>query len=240
MKKILILEDKKESIDVIESIIKSKNKDVEIYKSAKTAEAYEIALEKNVDLFILDIILKPEKIDDVSGIVFADHIRQIDRYRFTPIIFLTALGDPELHAYRELHCYGYLTKPYNKEKLLALVEEALSFEQNKDNNRNIYFKKDGIFIAKKLNDIVYIKSKGGKMYVKTIVDELEISYKSNVRLLKELDSDKFVKCNRSVILNKDYIKSVDSANRYVELQNNYGTLEIGTIMKKDFLREIFR
>lgn len=74
-------------------------------------------------------------------------------------------------------------------------------------------KKDGIFFAKKIQDIVYIKSSAGKMIVKTINDDLEISYKSNNRIIKELDSDKFVKCNRSVIVNKDYIRSVDGTKQ---------------------------
>lgn len=145
-----------------------------------------------------------------------------------------------MHAYKEIHCYGYLSKPYNKEKLTALLSEALTFEQHRDENRNIYLKKDGIFFAKKNQDIVYIKSSAGKMIVKTINDDLEISYKSNNRIIKELDSDKFVKCNRSVIVNKDYIQSVDGTNRYIELKNGYGTLEIGTIMKKEFLKEILK
>ena len=117
---------------------------------------------------------------------------------------------------------------------------ALSFSQPKEENRNIYFKKDGLFFAKKAQEIVYIKSSAGKMLVKTINDEMEISYKSNSQVLRELDSECFLKCNRSVVVNKNYIESIDSTNRYLELKNGYGTLEIGTIMKKDFLKEIFR
>ncbi len=240
MKKVLILEDKKENIGCLVNIIRDMGKEIEIYETTETGKAYQIALEKNVDVFLLDIVLKPEKVGDMSGMVFADRIRQVEKYKFTPIIFLTALGDPELHAYKELHCYGYLTKPYNKEKLTKLLEEALTFEQHKEDNKNIYFKKDGIFFAKKMQDIVYIKSSAGKMFIKTTKDELEISYKSNSQVIKELDSEDFIKCNRSVLVNKAFIASIDSTNRYIQLKDGYGTLEIGTIMKKDFLKEIFR
>lgn len=240
MKKILILEDKKENIDALTGIITEMDEDIKLYPTSRTEDAYQTALEKNIDVFLVDIVLKPEKLDDMSGMIFAESIRQVEKYRFTPIIFLTALCDPEMHAYKEIHCYGYLSKPYNKEKLTALLSEALTFEQHRDENRNVYLKKDGIFFAKKIQDIVYIKSSAGKMIVKTINDDLEISYKSNNRIIKELDSDKFVKCNRSVIVNKDYIQSVDGTNRYIELKNGYGTLEIGTIMKKEFLKEILK
>lgn len=240
MKKILILEDKKENIGTLVKIIEDMGKEIEIYETNETGKAYQIALERNIDIFLLDIVLEPEKSGDMSGMVFADRIRQVEKYKFTPIIFLTALGDPELHAYKELHCYGYLTKPYNAEKLTRLLEEALTFEQRKEENKNIYFKKDGIFFAKKMQDIVYIQSTAGKMFVKTTKDELVINYKSNSQILRELDSENFIKCNRSVVVNKDYIASIDSTNRYIELKDGYGTLEIGTILKKDFLREIFR
>lgn len=240
MKKILILEDKKENMDALVGLIREMDLELEIYDTFETGSAYRIAMERNIDVFLLDIVLKPEELTDMSGMVFADRIRQIEKYRFTPIIFLTALGDPEMHAYKELHCYGYLTKPFRREKLLRLLEEALTFSQPKEENKNIYFKKDGLFFAKKTQEIVYIKSSAGKMLIKTVQDELEISYKSNSQVLKELDSECFLKCSRAVVVNKNYIASIDSTNRYLELKNGYGTLEIGTVMKKDFLKEIFR
>lgn len=138
MKKILILEDKKENIDALTGIITEMDEDIELYPNSRTEDAYQTALEKNIDVFLVDIVLKPEKLDDMSGMIFAESIRQVEKYRFTPIIFLTALGDPEMHAYKEIHCYGYLSKPYNKEKLTALLSEALTFEQYRDENRNIY------------------------------------------------------------------------------------------------------
>lgn len=86
--------------------------------------------------------------------------------------------------------------------MISLLEEALQFEQHREDNKNIYFKKDGIFFAKKMQDIVYIKSSAGKMLVKTVRDSLEISYKSNSQVLRELDSENFIKCNRAVVVNK--------------------------------------
>lgn len=124
--------------------------------------------------------------------------------------------------------------------MISLQEEALQFEQHREDNKNIYLKKDGIFFAKKMQDIVYIKSSAGKMLVKTVRDSLEISYKSNSQVLRELDSENFIKCNRAVVVNKAFIASVDSTNRYITLKDGYGTLEIGTIMKKEFMKEIFK
>ena len=45
---------------------------------------------------LLDIILDPRTSGDASGMKFADHIREVERYHFTPIIFITGLEDPSL------------------------------------------------------------------------------------------------------------------------------------------------
>ena len=231
MKRILILEDKKESSSSLVNMIQNMGKEIQIYDTSEIGKAYQIAMERNIDVFLLDIILDPQKPGDMSGMIFADRIRQIEKYKFTPVIFLTGLEDPELHAYKELHCYGYLAKPYDPEKLTWLLEDAMDFSHPREDNRNIYLKK--------MQDIVYIKSSAGKMLVKTTKDELEISYKSNSQIIKELDSEDFIRCSRSVIVNSSFIDSIDSTNRYVQLKNAYGTLEIGTIMKKTFLKEVF-
>ena len=176
MKRILILEDKKESISSLVNMIQNMGKEIQIYDTSEIGKAYQIAMERNIDVFLLDIILDPQKPGDMSGMIFADRIRQIEKYKFTPVIFLTGLEDPELHAYKELHCYGYLAKPYDPEKLTWLLEDAMDFSHPREDNRNIYLKK--------MQDIVYIKSSAGKMLVKTTKDELEISYKSNSQLYR--------------------------------------------------------
>lgn len=53
MKKVLILEDKKENIGCLVNIIRDMGKEIEIYETTETGKAYQIALEKNVDVFLL-------------------------------------------------------------------------------------------------------------------------------------------------------------------------------------------
>ena len=67
--------------------------------------------------FIVDIILEKTKNGDMSGMTFADNIREIERYKATPIIFTTSLEDPKLHAYAHLHCYQYFDKYYREDEL---------------------------------------------------------------------------------------------------------------------------
>lgn len=71
MKEILILEDKKETRELLVRMVKKTQMDVRVYEMADEKEAYSIALRKNIDLFLIDLILHPEEKGDVSGGEFA-------------------------------------------------------------------------------------------------------------------------------------------------------------------------
>lgn len=238
MKQVLIIEDKKEAREALEKLVLGLQDNIKVFLADDRDTAYRYAMEHDIHLFLVDIILKPKEPSDVSGIKFAEKVRGIPKYQFTPMIFITSLEDPELYAYRHLHCFGYISKPYHIVETSALIRKALEFPEIEKEDRIIYFKKDGVFYSKKLNDIVYIRTNMGKMIIKTVNDELDIYYKSCDQIMKELDSDSFVKCSRNTIVNKKYILNIDSTNKYIQLTGEYGTLEIGTIMKRKFLEEV--
>ena len=116
-KRILILEDKAQTMETIENAAMDLPYNVRVIKTATVKDAYQYAMEMTIDVFLVDIILNPGVMGDTSGIEFAKHIRCVSKYQFTPIIFITALADPELYAYRNIHCFGYLEKPFSPRRL---------------------------------------------------------------------------------------------------------------------------
>lgn len=75
--------------------------------------------------------------------------------------------------------------------------------------------------------------------IHTTADERYLPYKPVKEILKELDSDDFVRCNRFVIVNRNYVETIDSVNRYVTFKNRTDSVEIGLTYKKNFLRRVF-
>ncbi|WP_229775528.1 response regulator [Anaerosalibacter bizertensis] len=69
-------------------------------------------------MFLLDIQLK-----DYSGFELAKEIRNIDNYKLTPIIFVTAIPTRELMAFKEIHCYDYIVKPFKEEEIVWTKQE---------------------------------------------------------------------------------------------------------------------
>lgn len=238
MKSVLILGNDSAMWDALEKIIREINRDIIIYKTGTLAEAYQIAMEHNISLFLSDIIIDVSKREDVSGLTFVENIRKLERYAFVPVIFVTTLSDPKMYAYSKLHCYGYLQKPVLSDEAKPLIEKALKFKQSANEEGNVYFRKDGVIYAVGKKEIIYIKSHAGKVTIKTEREELVVYYKTCRDILSELDSERFVQCSRGTVVNKTYIANVDIANRVLHLVNDYGELEVSVRMKKRLLEQI--
>lgn len=234
-KQILIIEDNKRSMEKACKIINQID-GVFIHKAENSEQAYRFALEYHIDLFIVDIILNTRIPGDVSGTKFVEKIREIERYEFTPIIFTTALEDADLYSYSQLHCYKYFEKPYDSDEFLAEVKKTLRFKTVKKESRFYNYKKDGIHYAIRVNDIVYFQNNKYNVFIHCKDGSVvEAPYKSNKQILLELNSDRFLKCNKNTIVNIDYIANADSINQYIKLINEYGTLELGGRLKRSFL-----
>lgn len=237
-KNILIIEDTEVSRNVLKKIITECEKSVRIYNADNVAEAYRLANEVSIDLFLVDIILEPDKPRKMGGIEFVSHIRDTKQYAYTPVIFITSLEDPKLHAYSELHCYGYIEKPFDDRKVKELVTKALGMPTMEQRKEFVYFKKNGIVFAVRLAEIVYIDTSWKKVHIHCVDDELIVPYMSIDSLLEKLGSRKFIRCSRSVVVNRDYIKTVDPASRYITFRKINDVVDIGSTLKKQFMKEL--
>ena len=129
---VLILEDNRQILNVLEELVMSVAEDEKVYATDNVGEAYKIAMETSIDVFLLDIILYTDKKGDTSGMQYAQSMRKLERYRFTPIIFITSLEDPEMYALRDLHAFGYIEKPFAPSQVKNLLRDALHFKTQKE------------------------------------------------------------------------------------------------------------
>lgn len=153
-KQILIVEDNNKNMEKLCEVLKD-IKDVYIHKAKNSEQAYRYALEYNIDLFIVDIILNTKVFADISGLKFIESIRSINDYKFTPIIVTTSLEDPKFHAYSNLHCFRYYEKPYDYAEFKKSAVEALEYTTPKKAKEFYYYKDDGVIIPSK-QKILYI------------------------------------------------------------------------------------
>lgn len=233
-KNILILEDNQMHLNALTKIINDLHLDVKVFCVNTLDQAFQIVLKQYIHVFLVDIILDTQKSGDVSGLNFVEEIRGISKYKFTPVIFITSLEDPKLYSYSQLHCYGYIEKPFSVSQVRDTILSVMEFPCEKNDNRYVYFRKDGIVYSVRIKDIVYIQSTRRKIRVVCVNDELEIPYKTREEILVDLNSDDFIPCSRYFIINKNYVEVIDYANRYIKLKNVDNPVEIGAVMKKSF------
>lgn len=233
MKRVLIVEDNEKHMEALSKLL-SNVEDVQVVKAYNMTEACYMLSLYEFSLFLIDIVLDTKHSNDVSGMKLVKHIREIGKYQFTPIIFITSLEDPKLCAYRDLHCYQYIEKPFDIEYVYSVIKAALKYENVNHKNDYAYFKKDGILYSVAIKDIVYIEINRRKIIIHTVSDCLELGYHTISEILDKLSSEDFFRCNRGTIINIKFIELVDYSNRYVKLHNIVDSLEIGPSMKKEF------
>jgi len=195
-------------------------------------------LEHTIDLFLIDIILDATVPGDTSGLYLAEKIRMISKYKFTPMIFITSLVDSKCLSYATFHCYSYIEKPFDPVYVKNVVAECLEFPKCQDENKILFFRKDGIVLAVNREDIVYVETISHVLHIYTVKgDVLKIPYITLKRFLEMADSDKFIRCRRNIIVHQKYMELIDLVNGVMLLSNGQ-SVDVG-LTYKNAMRKLY-
>lgn len=227
MKHVLIIEDDEKIQQFLHSILTEVDNSFYLHVSPSAAQALEIANTHEISLFFIDI-----QLTDYKGTDLANELRALHQYKYTPMIFATAIVTEELRAYREIKCYDYLIKPFTRKEVKQAVYGVLDYMKHVQiNHQTVRFEQKGFIFEYRMQDIVYIESYGKKMIVhlKTtdgIFQENLSGYslKAIHELLKE---GPFQQIHKSYIINKDYVESISKAENTIKLQGHSAILPIG-------------
>ena len=236
MARILILEDEGQSREALVKMLQSISGEVTVDAAADLAAA-RLLLGSTVsfDLFLLDINLCPQDTEDKSGLLFAEEIRAMRQYEFTPLVMITSVAGLEIEAYRRLHCYQYIVKPYVQEEIEELVGKVL-FHIQAEEQPSIVVKKDGINYKISCNEIVYCKaiSRGLCIYMKK--ERMEVLYLSIRQLLERLPKNLFFQCHRMFVVNKNAVRYYYLVNQVIQVEGYDEPIDIGVTYKGEVRR----
>ncbi|MDE6755460.1 MAG: LytTR family DNA-binding domain-containing protein [Muribaculaceae bacterium] len=170
--------------------------------------------QKDIDLIFLDI-----RMPGLSGLQFA---------RLLPpevmIIFTTAFSEYALESY-DLNAIDYLVKPIDPEKFNRAVDKALTKSIQRDaflklnkiisgNNDFITVKSDRKYIRLRQDDILFIE--GCKDMVVFHLEKEKIYSRATLKSVNEiLPETKFLRINKSYIVNRDKITSFDNNDIFI-------------------------
>ena len=99
-KKVLILEDMETTRTALKRIVESCDDAITAYAFSEVGPALACMMENHIDLFFVDIILKPQVANDFSGIKFAEYVRQQEEYFANLQLSYTVLTQRGLHRMR--------------------------------------------------------------------------------------------------------------------------------------------
>lgn len=204
MSNILLVEDHLEQITKMKVIIEASEQYYNFYYAVTAQEGLELSIAHKMDLIILDI-----ELPDKSGIELAQEIRKIPGYEFVWIVFLTMHKQHITEAFKKTHCYDYLTKPYNAQEVISIIERLSNYKiapvalNDKD---YVTFKQRDLYIKILIKDLLYIEVLGNNSTLYTY-SQVFFLKKMSLRKLKLILSDSFVQCHKSYLVNTSYIES---------------------------------
>ena len=236
MSHILLVEDEEAPAALIRQHIAELSSEHILAVFSKAAEALHYASKNRIDLFILDIQLL-----DYRGTKLAKQLRSMPEYHFTPILFTTALAGEEMAAYREIKCYAFLVKPFNKAEFQDAFREALAMGAHMQRVPDTLRIEQKQFIFEyEIKDILYIESFGKKIIIHTLrtpnIEGMDsISGYSLAKLLTLMRADELIQCHKSFLVNPDWIWKIDKGARLVYLKHCETAIPIGEKYQQNLL-----
>ncbi|HYV44689.1 MAG TPA: hybrid sensor histidine kinase/response regulator [Myxococcaceae bacterium] len=125
---LLLVDDRRENLVALEAILRGPG--YRLLTAASGADALKIALREPLAVVLLDVVMP-----GMDGYEVARHLKELERTRAIPIIFLTALATDVQQIYRayEVGAVDYLVKPLDSEvvrkKVAVFVDLVRQREQ---------------------------------------------------------------------------------------------------------------
>lgn len=233
---VLVLEDDRSSLKALETILKEYSPEICIHTASSYSEAKDrLDADIQYGLFLLDVNLSGTDRENIDGIIFAREVREQFQYTFTPIVMVTSVGAMEMQAYRELHCYQYIMKPFERDQVEEVVRKVLE-KENREKPPMVVVKKDGINYQVKCSDIRYLEAipRGTCIHMKN--EKWNVPYVTLKQMLLKMPREMFVQCHRMFVVNKSEVEYYDLVNRVVKLKGCDDLIEIGVTYRAEIGR----
>jgi DNA-binding LytR/AlgR family response regulator len=236
---ILIVEDDNIQSKNLKKMIQEIDKSLTIYEADDKDEALKISNDNTIDIFYIDIGLK-----NSSGLDLAIELRKTYKYEFSWIIFLTTHVEYITQAFKEVHCYDYILKPYDKQELIDKSKRIVLREGNNpvmDRKYVIIDLKNGVFVKIYVDEIIFIEVNIRTCTIHTKKGKYEVKGLSLKQSLIMTNSENVIKCHKSFAVNVDYICKIEkiSIKSYELFFNNYEKTALLSQNCKDVIKKKF-
>jgi DNA-binding LytR/AlgR family response regulator len=209
---VLIVEDDKIQRKSLKKTIQQLDKDINIYEAEDKDEALGIISKNNMDIFYIDISLKSS-----SGLDFAMELRQISKYEFSFIVFLTTHIEYITQAFKQVHCYDYILKPYDMADIVNMTNRfILQEDKTKDNPKDksyvVFEVKKGINMKIYVDDIIFIEVNLRICMIHTVNGVYKINRLALNKIVKLINCSNIIQCHKSFAVNTNFIREIENVD----------------------------
>ena len=124
MKKILVVDDQKDNVFVLEERLTREG--FEVLSAYNGPTCLTLASEESPDLILLDVMMP-----GMSGFEVCKKLSTNEETKLIPVLLVTALTEAEdLKEGFQAGAFDYIKKPFNRIELIARIKSALSFRES--------------------------------------------------------------------------------------------------------------
>ena len=209
---VLIVEDDKIQRKSLNKMVRQIDKNINIYEAEDKDRALEITNKNNIDIFYIDISLK-----NSSGLDFAIELRQIPRCEFSLIIFLTTHVEYITQAFKQVHCYDYILKPYDIADVMNMTQRYIVYDRNikntpKEKSYVVFEIRKGISVKVYVDDIIFIEVNLRTCMVHTVNGVYKINKLTLKNVLNLINCSNIIQSHKSFVVNIKHIKKIQNVD----------------------------
>lgn len=195
---IAICEDNKDELNRLLSIIHKST--IPTYCTTFTS-GEDLLKEYKLDSF--DIIFMDIYMNGMTGIDTITAIRKIDPEVL--VAFTTTSLDFALESYR-LNAIKYIEKPVDEKSVIDMLKLATIKAKNKP---SINITVNGENIAIPFHRIIFLEQQGHNLLIHVMNNKIYTIKNKIDKVAEQFDSNTFIRCHKSYLVNLNYIKSLD-------------------------------
>lgn len=228
---ILIVENDIHQLNELKELIEGYDFTWNVLCARSFNSAMETISGNNISLFIININLSNNENSSDEGIRLGHTLRNSTLYSNTPIIYISDQPDKIYDAVNNIHCYGYITKPYDSKTIYDILKSLINTPLLKEQPfrfRDV----NGIYFYVNPNNIVYISTSGKKININTSNASCCTTGITLTQLTDILPSY-LMQCHRQYIINTLLVQNYDKTNCIITTTSGI-KVPVGRKYKKSF------
>jgi len=129
---IVAIDDNKDNLLVLRAFIKDAFPEAMVFTATNGKTGIELAVEKNPDVILLDILMP-----GIDGFEVCRQLKKDPRLLHIPVVFLTALKDDKKSRIRALEAggEGFIAKPFEEAELIAQIRAMVKIKAANEQER---------------------------------------------------------------------------------------------------------